>query len=321
MDPNPQQDPVRVTLDGADGAPVRISLEGPVPVTMAGTEQPDEPPPDSGPQSFVDFIAFERVPYAIVVAVIGYLVLRVGTRVLDDLGERFTDRRLLFKQTNALFRFFLYLSIPAVVLAAVLQLSSEALFAVGGSIGVAFGFAFSDLLGALVAGVLLLMDRPFQVGDRISFGGFYGEVQEMGIRSVKLVTLDDNLVTIPNNKFLNGEVASANAGALDAMVVIEFYLAAAEDFQRARRIVAEAATTSRYVYLNKPVVTLLKDAFMGERFVTVVSVKAYVFDVRYEKSFITDVTERVKLAFREAGIRTPDQGYRDLDLYNRESPT
>jgi len=320
MDPNAQQDPVRVTLDGADGAPVRVALEGPVPVTMAGTEQPDEPPPDSGPQSFVDFIAFERVPYAIVVAVIGYLVLRVGTRVLDDLGERFTDRRLLFKQTNALFRFFLYLSIPAVVLAAVLQLSSEALFAVGGSIGVAFGFAFSDLLGALVAGVLLLMDRPFQVGDRISFGGFYGEVQEMGIRSVKLVTLDDNLVTIPNNKFLNGEVASANAGALDAMVVIEFYLAAAEDFQRARRIVAEAATTSRYVYLNKPVVTLLKDAFMGERFITVVSVKAYVFDVRYEKSFITDVTERVKLAFREAGIRTPDQGYRDLDLYNRETP-
>ncbi len=318
---DPQQEPVRVTLDGADGPPVRVSIDGPVPVTMSGTEVPDATPPDmSGPQSFIDFIAFERVPYALVVAVIGYVVLRIGTRVLDDLGERFTDRRLMFKQANALFRFFLYLSIPAVVLAAVLRLSSEALFAVGGSIGVAFGFAFSDLLGALVAGVLLLMDRPFQVGDRISFGGFYGEVQEMGIRSVKLVTLDDNLVTIPNNKFLTDEVASANAGALDAMVVIPFYLSAAEDFQRARRIVAEAATTSRYVYLNKPVVTLLRDEFMGERFVTIVNVKAYVFDVRYEKSFITDVTERVKLAFREAKIRTPDQGYRDLDLYDREAP-
>jgi small-conductance mechanosensitive channel len=319
---DPQQEPVRVTLDGADGAPVKVSIDGPIPVTMAGTEVPDAPPPDlSSPQSFIDFIAFERVPYALVVAVIGYAVLRVGTRVLDDLGERFTDRRLLFKQTNALFRFFLYLSIPAVVLASVLQLSSEALFAVGGSIGVAFGFAFSDLLGALVAGVLLLMDRPFQVGDRISFGGFYGEVMKMGIRSVKLVTLDDNLVTIPNNKFLNDEVASANAGALDAMVVIPFYLSAAEDFRKARRIVAEAATTSRYVYLNKPVVTLLRDDFLGERFVTIVSVKAYVFDVRFEKAFITDVTERVKLAFRELGIRTPDQGYRDLDLYDREVPS
>jgi len=275
---------------------------------------------ESDLQNFLQFIALDRLPFAVIVAVAGWFVLTVSSRVLDDLGERFTDRRLLFKQAKALTRFFLYLAIPAIVAASVLQLSSEALFAVGGSVGVAVGFAFKDLLGALVAGVLLLMDRPFQVGDRISFGGFYGEVQEMGIRSVRLVTLDDNLVTIPNNKFLTDEVASANAGALDAMVVIPFYVAAAEDFQQARRIVAEATTTSRYVYLNKPVVTLVEDKFLGERFVTVVSVKAYVFDVRYEKALITDVTERVKLAFREAGLRTPDQGYRDLDLYGQESP-
>ena len=37
--------------------------------------------------------------------------------------------------------------------------------------------------------------------------------------------------------------------------------------------------------------------------------------------YLSILTERVKLAFREAGIRTPDQGYRDLDLYNRESPS
>jgi small-conductance mechanosensitive channel len=275
---------------------------------------------DDGVPSFIEFIAFNRVPYAIVAGLIGYAILRVSTRILDDLGERFTDRRLAFKQANALFRFFLYLTIPVVLAGMVLQLSSETLFAVAGSVGLAVGFAFKDLLGALVAGVLLLMDRPFQVGDRISFGGFYGEVQEMGIRSVRLVTLDDNLVTIPNNKFLTDLVASANAGALDAMVVIPFYLGAAEDFQRARRLVAEAATTSRYVYLNKPVVTLISDQFMGERFVTVISVKAYVFDVRYEKSFITDVTERVKLAFRDANLKTPDQAYRDLEVYDREAP-
>lgn len=302
---------------------VRLTADGPIPVTMTGaplTETAVTEPPPEGPQSFIEFIAFDRVPFAIVVGLVGYAILRVSTRVLDDLGERFTDRRLLFKQANALFRFSLYLAIPAIMAASVLQLSSETLFAVAGSVGLAVGFAFSDLLGALVAGVLLLLDRPFQVGDRISFGGFYGEVQEMGIRSVRLVTLDDNLVTIPNNKFLTDSVASANAGALDAMVVIPFYLGAAEDFQLARRIVAEAATTSRYVYLNKPVVTQVSDQFLGERFVTVISVKAYVFDVRYEMAFSTDVTERVKLAFRELGLRTPDQGYRDLDLYDREVP-
>ena len=42
--------------------------------------------------------------------------------------------------------------------------------------------------------------------------------------------------------------------------------------------------------------------------------KAYVFDARYEKPFASDVTERVKLALREHGVRTPDMAYRDLDL-------
>lgn len=265
-------------------------------------------------QQFVQFIALDRVPFAILVLVVGWVSLRVSGRVLDDLGERFTDRRLFFKKAKALTRFVLYLIIAATVASSVLHLESQALFAVAGTISVAVGFAFKDLLGSLIAGVILLMDEPFQVGDRIAFGGYYGEVQEIGLRSVRLVTLDDNLVTIPNNKFLTDSVASANAGALDCMVVVPFYIAAAEDFVAAKRIVAEATITSRYVYLNKPVATLVSDEFLGERFVTIVRVKAYVFDARYEKAFATDVTERVKAAFRRAGIRTPDQQYRDLDM-------
>ena len=103
------------------------------------------------------------------------------------------------------------------------------------------------------------------------------------------------------------------------MVVIPFYLGAAEDFVAARRLIEEATATSRYVFLDKPMSTLIADEFMGERFVTVVRVKAYVFDARYEKAFASDVTERVKLAFRTTGIRTPDQQYRDLDMNQRET--
>lgn len=269
-------------------------------------------------QSFVQFVALDRLPIAVVGVVLAWVLLTAATRVLDDLGERFTERRLLFKQAKALTRFFVYLVVPFALASSVLRLESEVLFAVAGSVSVAVGFAFKDLLGSLLAGVILLMDRPFQVGDRITFGGYYGEVLEMGLRSVRLATLDDNLVTVPNSKFLTDEVASANAGQLHAMVVMHFHVAAAEDFVTARRLVAEANTTSRYVYLNMPVVTELENRFMGERFVTTVTSRAYVFDVRYEKAFVTDVTERVKLAFRAAGIHTPDAAYRDLALFGHE---
>ena len=96
--------------------------------------------------------------------------------------------------------------------------------------------------------------------------------------------------------------------------MIPIYVGAGESFYRARRLVYEAAVTSKYVYLEKPVVTQITDEFLGERFVTIIRVKAYVFDARFEKSFVSDVTERVKVAFRQEDIRMPDMQYRDLDL-------
>jgi len=52
-------------------------------------------------------------------------------------------------------------------------------------------------VAVLVAGLLLLFDRPFRVGDRVSFNDVYGEIVSIGLRTVRLQTLDDNLVT-PN---------------------------------------------------------------------------------------------------------------------------
>jgi len=267
------------------------------------------------PTDLVRFIHVDRLPFAFLVLVAGLVLVRVSTRFLDQLAERFTERRLLLKKTAALSRFFIYLLLLMIIGSSVLALQSEALLAVAGSISVAVGFAFKDLLASVIAGVILLMDQPFQVGDRVSFGGFYGEVKEIGLRSVRLVTLDDNLVTIPNALFLSEAVASANAGELDAMVVVPIYIAAAEDYERAQEIVREAAFTSAYVYVEKPVVTLLSDEFLGERFVTVIRLKAYVFDARYEKAFSSDITRRVKAALRDAGIRGPDLAYRDLEMH------
>lgn len=271
-------------------------------------------------ETVIQFIAWERVPVALLILVLGWLGMSLLDRFLDDLGERLTDWRLTLKKVRALTRFSLYLFLGVAIGSSVLVLDSRTMFALAGSLGLAVGWAFKDLLASLVTGVIVLIDEPFQVGDRIAFGGYYGEVTEIGLRSVRLATLDDNLVTIPNSKFLSDIVASANAGALHAMVVVPFYVSAGEDFWRARQVVAEAAATSRYVYLDMPVVTLVSDEFMGERFVTVIKLKAYVFDVRYEKAFASDVTERVKRALRDAGIRTPDQAYRDLEVFGHEAP-
>lgn len=266
------------------------------------------------PQEVIQFIEFEGVPLALAIVLLGLLTAEVLTRTLDNVGERFSDRRLVLKKVAVLVRFATYVVIGVGAASAVLDLSSEAVLAISGTFGLALGFALKDTAASLTSGVMLLIDQPFQVGDRISFDGYYGEVTKIGLRSVRLLTLDDNLVTIPNSRFQSNSVASANAGQLECMVVIPFYVSAGEDFIRAERLIAEATATSRYVYLDKPLVTLVSDEFLGERFVTIIRVKAYVLDARFEKAFASDVTTRVKLALREAEILTPDSTQRHLDL-------
>lgn len=259
-----------------------------------------------GSLSLLQFVHVERIPLALMLIGASWAVLRIITRILDEFGERVSAWRLYAKQAVAVVRFTVVIGVAGGVVSSVFEVTDQVMLAVGGSVAVAVGLALKDLLGSLVAGVILLFDRPFQVGDRVQMGDTYGEVVEIGLRAVRITTLDDNLVSIPSSRFLSDAVSCANAGALDQMCVFDFFVDCAEDFELARQIVFEAAATSRFVYLNKPIVTVVREVAVAgaEMFATRVTVKAYVLDGRYETAFGTDITERVKRAFREVGVRT-----------------
>jgi small-conductance mechanosensitive channel len=262
-----------------------------------------------GDSNILHFIDLDRLPYAILVVIVAVIASRTVRKTLDGLGERIAERRLFFKQVTAISRFSILVVATFMVFGSLLAIGDnrEVLLAIIAPGAVAIGLALKDLLASLMAGIILLFDRPFQVGDRVRFGDTYGEVKEIGLRAVRLVTLDDNLVSIPNNRFLNDSVASANAGALHQMCVMDFYIGCNEDFETAKRLVYEATASSRYVYLNLPIVVHLREGPVpdgAERFAIRLICKAYVLDGRYESAFATDVTERVKRAFRQQAIRT-----------------
>ncbi len=251
---------------------------------------------------FLDPTGLITVPLTILLSV---LALRFVNRLTENVGQRFSDRRLIAQQFNTVIRFIIYITAITVVVSSSFTLEQEAILALGGVIAVTVGFALKDLASSVLAGITILFDRPFQVGDRVTIADHYGEIVAIGLRSVRMVTLDDSLVTIPNNRFLTEVVISGNAGALDMQVVMDFYVAVDSDIVKAKRIVYEAAQTSRFVYLEKPVVVLVSDVIEAHYFATRLRVKAYVLDVKYERAFASDVTERAKAAFREQHIGPP----------------
>jgi small-conductance mechanosensitive channel len=237
------------------------------------------------------------------VAVVATVLLnRLLAGVFRNLTERFSASRFTIEQLGTLVRFAIYFVGVTIAVTFIFQLSDQALLTLGGTAAVTIGFALKDVAAAVLAGVTILMDRPFQVGDRITFGGVYGEVKAIGLRSVTLVTLDDNLVTIPNNKLLTDVVSSGNAGELDMLVQQDFYIDPGADISLARAIVSEALVTCPYASLKKPWTVVVSQDKLANSFAVRLRAQVYVLDVRHELALVTDVSERVIEGLQQAAI-------------------
>jgi small-conductance mechanosensitive channel len=258
-------------------------------------------------------INWTGIVQAVIVIFIAWLLLRFVDRIVDNLGRSIAERRLLLQRLNAFFHFFVYFVTVAIIVLVSFEFSSRTLAVIGGASVVAVGFATRDLLASLVAGVLIIFDRPFQIGDRVKFGGEYGDILKIGPRSVKLRTLDDSTVTIPNNLFLSEVVSSSNSGQLDMQTVVDFYIGLDQDVHRARELIREAAATSRYIYLPKPIDVRAVQKPLDGCISMHMRLKAYVLDTKYEKDFETDVTLRVHRAFADHDILPPLILQRNID--------
>ena len=246
-----------------------------------------------------------RVVWSIVVIAFFNVVVRILVWLLDALAERNASRRLFYKRLVPIVRIVLWIFAAYLVVRVIFRLDAQGILTAAAAVGVAVGFAAQDLLKNLFGGIILVFDQPFQVGDKVNVGGTYGEVVSIGLRSTRIVTADDNLVSVPNAQMVDQQVANANAGELNCQVVTDLYLPGWADEVAAKRIAFEAAASSKYVYLKKPIVVLVSDQFK-ETFLTRVRVKAYVLDPRLEFLFQSDVTERARQGFREAGLLKPE---------------
>lgn len=234
-----------------------------------------------------------------------YFLLQLVHGLVLRLGTQFAERRLTFQKFETFFQFFVYVGTLSLVVVLSLRLDDNVLAVVGGTTAVSLGFAVKDLVASFIAGIMIMLDRPFQVGDRVDFGGQYGDITAIGLRSVRMQTLDDNTVTIPNNKFINDITSCGNYGALDMQVTMDFYVGLQEDIDRARDILHDAAMSSRYVHLPKPIQVQVKQLITDNYIAVRLRLKAYVLDTRYEKAFETDVNVRAMRAFREDNVMPP----------------
>ncbi|EGR0062676.1 mechanosensitive ion channel family protein [Vibrio vulnificus] len=256
-------------------------------------------------QQFASLIRWSGVFFSVIIIAVTWLLLKFMSSMVESIGGQFAQYRMLLQKTQSFLQFFIYLTAGLVVFMMSFRINDHILALIGGTLAVSVGFALKDLAASFIAGLTVMIDRPFQVGDRVTFEGNYGDIIAIGLRSVRMRTLTDDIITIPNNKFLNEVTVSGNYGALDMQVVIPFYVGMDEDIVLARELIQEAASSSRYIHLPKPVVVLVKQTITDNYLAIQLTCKAYVVDTAYEKLFESDITLRVMKEFKKHGIKPP----------------
>jgi small-conductance mechanosensitive channel len=253
-------------------------------------------------RNFIADITTFKLIRAMVGIALAYGIIWALRVLVDKVSERVPRRfRLAIKQSVPFLKGLVLVVVVIYLIQLFIRLSDADLLALTGTIAVALGFAFKDYVSSIFAGIVMLFEGPYRVGDRVKIGETYGEVVDYGLREVRIRTPDDNTVTIPHNVAWTDALSNANTGQLEAQIVTDFYFAHDVDTDKVLQILYQAAYSSRYTQLKLPVVVIMEE----EPWATHFKLKAYPMDARDEFVYKTDLIFRAKQAFARQRLTYP----------------
>jgi small-conductance mechanosensitive channel len=185
------------------------------------------------------------------ILLLAYVLAQLASTLLNEFANHLATARFRITGFIPIFKLVIYGTAVYLSFSLLFDLSENQLLALSGIIGAAIGFGLKDLVADVVGGLILVVERPYQIGDKVAIGEHYGEVVAIGLRSTSLVTPEDTRVTIPNYVFFNESIGNENVGNAEMLVTVDFYIDPASDARRAREIVEEALLTSPYVYVSE----------------------------------------------------------------------
>lgn len=237
----------------------------------------------------------------IAMVVIGtWLGIAIVRRMFPYLAQRGPNQmRLYLLAAVPIIRLVLLVVAILWIVPIIFNVTFQNFLVIAGAASVAIGFAFKDYVTSLIAGVVAIFERPYRPGDWVEIDGDYGEVQSVGMRAIRIVTADDNVITVPHMQIWDQHVSNANDGSRTLMCVAHFYLEPDHDAATLRGALRDVALTSAYLEYDKPVLVMLVET----PYATHYQIKAYPFDLRDQFAFISDMTVRGKIAIGQAGAR------------------
>ena len=192
-----------------------------------------------------------------------------------------------------------------------LGVETTSFLAILGAAGLAIGLALKDSLGNFASGVMIIMFKPFKVGDVVTAAGVTGSVSEVGIFNSVFTTPDNQKIIIPNGAITSGSIININAHdtrRVDLIVGIGYN----DDIKKTKDVLNDIITSNEKVLLDKGITVAVSElADSSVNFVVRAWVKTPDYwDVKFA------LTETIKLRFDAEGISIPFP-QQDVHHYNK----
>lgn len=260
-----------------------------------------------------DMLAFGmKLLIAVLIFLVGSKVISLIQKMLNRSFRRAQMEEGSLNFINSLVRAVLYVLLVA-VLAGYLGVQSTSIAALLGSMGVGIVFALKESLSNLAGGFILLMMKPFAVGDYIKEddNGNEGTVERIDLFYTYLLTPDNRTVSVPNGKLSNTSLT--NVSTQDKRQIREIIGISYEaDIREAKGVIERVLLADEAVMTAEPMEVFVDR--LGESSVDI----GWRVWVKSEEYFAVKwrLTEEIKYAFDEAGIEIP---YRQLEVAVRQA--
>ncbi|MFZ7216500.1 mechanosensitive ion channel family protein [Avibacterium avium] len=240
-----------------------------------------------------------KILLALVIYLIGKRIARLFSRLLSKGVYHSTKDEMLQSFVESI-SYFLFLLMVIIAALSQLGINTSSLVALIGAAGLAIGLALQNSLQNFAAGVMILIFKPFRKDDVVESGGIVGKVEQIGLLFLELRTGDNKTILIPNGKVFGDSITNYSSNATRRIDFI-FDIAYKSNIEQAKAIVADILAQDPRV-LKDPEPTIAVGALAANSVQLVV--RPWVNTADYWAVHF-DVTEKVKLAFDQAGIEIP----------------
>ena len=247
-----------------------------------------------------------KVIFAIVIFIIGVIISKLVLFALTKLLGKTRLDLTITKFTSHVAKIVLYTLLVTIIMS-MLGIPSTSIITVIGTAGVAIGLALQSSLSNVAGGFLIMISRPFKIGDYIITNGVEGTVSHISILYTRLESFTNQAIFIPNGMAVNATIINNN-GNENRRLEMEFSISYDDDFEKAKGVIKHVLNKHPKILHEIPLLIVMKEHGSSA---IVILVRAWCKAVEYLDTYY-DINEKVREAFIENDIQIP---YNQLDVH------